>query len=90
MFFTGTFALWPGVSSMMPKGANHDRLSAKLQVINKRLGFLFFFKLVAYLHTHCLDDRFIMKHIKSIEISSFEQFAPHYLEHVNKALEEKV
>ena len=49
-------------------------------------------------HTHtlthtllcCVDDRFIMKHIKSIEISSFEQFAPHYLEHVNKALEEKV
>ena len=36
------------------------------------------------------DDRFIMKHIKPIEISSFEQFAPHYLEHVNKALEEKV
>ena len=36
------------------------------------------------------DDRFIMKHIKSIEISSFEQFAPHYLEHVNRALEEKV
>ena len=31
-----------------------------------------------------------MKHIKSIEISSFEQFAPHDLEHVNKALEEKV
>ena len=31
-----------------------------------------------------------MKHIKSIEISSFEQFAPRYLEHVNKALEEKV
>lgn len=31
-----------------------------------------------------------MKHIKSIEISSFEQFAPHYFEHVNKALEEKV
>ena len=53
-----------------------------------------------YVHTHthththtllcCVDDRFIMKHIKPIEISSFEQFAPHYLEHVNKALEEKV
>ena len=42
------------------------------------------------LHYCHLDDRFIMKHIKSIEISSFEQFAPHYLEHVNKALEEKV
>ena len=46
---------------------------------------------IFYTHTHTLaDDRFIMKHIKSIEISSFEQFAPHYLEHVNKALEEKV
>ena len=43
--------------------------------------------ILLYAHT---DDRFIMKHIKTIEISSFEQFAPHYLQHVNKALEEKV
>ena len=31
-----------------------------------------------------------MKQVKSIEISSFELFAPHYLQHVTKALEEKV
>ena len=37
-----------------------------------------------------LDDRFILKQIKSVEISFFEQFAPHYFEHVNRALEEKV
>ena len=36
------------------------------------------------------DDRFILKQIKSIEISSFEQFAPQYFEHVNRALEEGV
>ncbi len=36
------------------------------------------------------DDRFILKQVKSIEISSFELFAPHYLKHVTKALEDKV
>ena len=36
------------------------------------------------------DDRFIMKQIKSVEISSFEQFAPHYFTHVTSALEAKV
>ena len=36
------------------------------------------------------DDRFILKQIKSVEISSFEQFAPQYFEHVNRALEEGV
>ncbi|XP_064389208.1 1-phosphatidylinositol 3-phosphate 5-kinase-like [Halichondria panicea] len=35
------------------------------------------------------DDRFILKQVKSIEISSFELFAPHYLKHVTKALEDK-
>ena len=36
------------------------------------------------------DDRFILKQIKSIEISAFEDFAPRYLDYVNKALEETV
>lgn len=36
------------------------------------------------------DDRFILKQIKSVEISSFEQFAPQYFQHVNSALEEGV
>ena len=36
------------------------------------------------------DDRFILKQIKSVEISSFEQFAPQYFEHVTTAMEEKV
>ena len=36
------------------------------------------------------DDRFIMKQIKSVEISSFEQIAPLYFEHVISALESKV
>ena len=38
----------------------------------------------------CADDRFILKQIKSIEISAFEDFAPRYLDYINKALEEKV
>ena len=37
-----------------------------------------------------IDDRFILKQIKSIEISAFEDFAPRYLDYVNKALEERV
>ena len=45
------------------------------------------FVICLYLFT---DDRFIMKQVKSIEISSFEPFALHYLKHVTKALEEKV
>ena len=36
------------------------------------------------------DDRFILKQIKSIEISAFEDFAPRYLDYVTKALENKV
>lgn len=36
------------------------------------------------------DDRFILKQIKSVEISSFEQIAPLYFEHVTKALEDGV
>ena len=42
---------------------------------------------VLYLDT---DDRFILKQIKSIEISAFEDFAPRYLEYINKALDETV
>ena len=38
----------------------------------------------------CVDDRFILKQIKSIEISAFEDFAPRYLDYVTKALEKKV
>ena len=46
---------------------------------------------VHYLSIFCfLDDRFIMKQIKSVEISSFEQIAPQYFEHVTSALENKV
>ena len=86
---------------MMLKGASQDQLSAKLQVINTPIHFqnwslncnINIMHTNTYTHTQChniIDDRFIMKHIKSIEISSFEQFAPRYLEHVNKALEEKV
>lgn len=36
------------------------------------------------------DDRFIMKQIKNVEISSFEQTAPLYFEHITSALENKV
>jgi hypothetical protein len=36
------------------------------------------------------DDRFILKQIKSIEISAFEDFAPRYLDYINKALDETV
>ena len=104
VFFVGTFGLWPGVSTMTLKGASQDQLSAKLQVINTPIHFqnwsltcviviIIIMHTNTYTHTQChnnIDDRFIMKHIKSIEISSFEQFAPRYLEHVNKALEEKV
>ena len=36
------------------------------------------------------DDRFIMKQIKTVEISSFEQIAPLYFEHITAALENKV
>ena len=42
---------------------------------------------VLYLDT---DDRFILKQIKSIEISAFVDFAPRYLEYINKALDETV
>ena len=36
------------------------------------------------------DDRFIMKQIKTVEISSFEQIAPIYFDHITSALENKV
>ncbi len=36
------------------------------------------------------DDRFILKQIKSIEISAFEDFAPRYLDYITRAIEEKV
>ncbi len=36
------------------------------------------------------DDRFILKQVKAIEISAFEDFAPRYLDYISKALEEKV
>ena len=85
------------MSSTTLKGASQDQLSAKLQVINTPVHFQtghLIVIIIIIIHTQChnniIDDRFIMKHIKSIEISSFEQFAPRYLEHVNKALEEKV
>jgi len=38
----------------------------------------------------CVDDRFILKQIKTIELSAFEDFAPRYLDYINKALDEKV
>ena len=36
------------------------------------------------------DDRFIMKGIENVEISSFEQIAPLYFEHITSALDNKV
>jgi 1-phosphatidylinositol-3-phosphate 5-kinase len=36
-----------------------------------------------------IDDRFIMKQIKAVEISSFEQIAPLYFDHITSALESK-
>ena len=45
---------------------------------------------VSFCQLCATDDQFIMKQIKAVEISSFEQIAPHYFEHITTALESKV
>ena len=72
------------MSSLTPREENRDLHSAKssvrliLSVKNRRYCMV------------CLDDRFIMKQIKTVEISSFEQIAPLYFDHITTALENKV
>ena len=88
----------------MPKEENHDLRSVKSLVRSCKMiiNACACSTLHRYnVHVHCTlytyacctfssDDRFIMKQIKSVEISSFEQIAPLYFEHVISALESKV
>lgn len=94
-FPTGLSGRYPGVSSLMPREESRDPPSAKSSVRpNAHLCVhIIVYIHVCYIALACVlvtDDRFIMKQIKNVEISSFEQTAPLYFEHITSALDNKV
>ena len=85
---TGSSGRSLGVSSLMQRAGNQGPLSVKSLV--RCFSLLRDVTLAACYKLPHTDDRFIMKQIKAVEISSFEQIAPLYFDHITSALESKV